>query len=87
MPANQSSSIGGVIASRTHNAAANSVPLGACLSHHVANNSSFSDFGIQNDIPSISTAAPPITSTEAEVPSVEIDSGTSRYSQILFSSL
>ncbi|XP_062200912.1 pre-mRNA-processing protein 40A-like [Phragmites australis] len=72
VPANQSSSVVGIIASSSHDG--NSVPPGAVPSHNVDHTTSSSNVSMQNGGPS--TSVPVTTSTE--VPLVATDSGTSR---------
>lgn len=75
VPANQSSTAVGLMASGTHDASANSVPPSAGSSHNVDNTTS-SVAGMQNGGPS--TAVPVTT----EVQLVATDAGSSRFLQI-----
>ncbi|KAL6626892.1 hypothetical protein ACP70R_030618 [Stipagrostis hirtigluma subsp. patula] len=75
VPANQSSSAVGTVASSSHDASANSVPPGAGTSHSVDNTSGSSNVIMQNGGPS--TTVVPVT-TSTEVPLVATDAGSSR---------
>lgn len=74
VPANQSSSAVGIIASSTHDASANSVPPGAGPSHSVGNTSS-SIVGMPNGGPNSGAV---VVTTSTEVPLVATDAGSSR---------
>lgn len=78
VPANQSSSAVGIIASSSHDASANSVPTSAGPSRNVYVPSS-SIVGMQNG--ATSTAIVSVT-TKTEVPIVATDAGARRFSQI-----
>ncbi|XP_062212478.1 pre-mRNA-processing protein 40A-like [Phragmites australis] len=75
VPANQSSSAVGIIASSLHDASGNSVPPDAGPSNNVDNTSSSSNVSMQNGGPS--TAVVPVTRS-TEVTLVATDAGTSR---------